>query len=81
MNQLAIDFENHAPAADKTRLSRQCETILAMLRERPRSNVELNAIAYRFSARIFELRRAGFRIKSTRLEDGVWSFELVEERG
>lgn len=78
MNQLALTFDR-APASDKPRLSRQCETILAMLRERPRTNVELNAVCFRYGARLFELRKAGHRIKSTRLHEGVWRFELLDE--
>ena len=43
------------------------------------SNVELNKICFRFGARIWELRRAGFTIKTTNEGDGVFRSTLLSE--
>ena len=48
----------------KPRLSRQCQAILARLRRGSANNAELGTIAMRFSARIFDLRKAGFKIET-----------------
>ena len=68
----------HRPIAQRDR-------ILALLRERGPagvSNVELNAIAFRYGGRIFELRRAGFTIDTIRSStDSIFTFVLRSEPG
>ena len=44
------------PPKDRARLSKQCRTILAMLRAGPVKNIEIVTIACNYSARISEIR-------------------------
>ena len=61
------------------KLSRQQQSILDALRSGRKSNVELNAICFRYGARIFELRKLGYRIEIVaRGEHGVRWYELRE---
>jgi hypothetical protein len=55
---------------DAPRLGKQSAAILAMLREGPRTNVELARVTHRFGARIHDARRAGFRIETKARGDG-----------
>ena len=58
----------------------QRERILYLLRSRGpvgATNVELNAICFRYGARIFELRKAGFDIKTRREGETEFRFVLV----
>jgi hypothetical protein len=48
---------------EEPRLSRQCQAILARLKEGPASNSDLMRIAQRFGARIHDLRGAGYAIE------------------
>jgi helix-turn-helix protein len=60
----------------------QRERILSLLRSRGSSgatNLELNAICFRYGARIFELRKAGFDIKTRREGETEFRFVLVGE--
>jgi hypothetical protein len=38
---------------------------------------DLNGIAYRYAARIHELRKEGHNIVSTPISAGLWRFQLV----
>lgn len=49
----------------RPRLNRQCQAILARLQQGPATNMELLPISTRFSARIHELRKHGYRIEIT----------------
>lgn len=66
------------PVAMRKRLSRQCRLILELLQKGPASNAQLTGIALRYSARIFELREAGYRIRlvSHDCGTGVTVYEL-----
>ena len=68
------------PEAAKARLSKQQQAILARLRVGPATNLELIQIAQRFSARIHELRTAGYRIERTRDDEeaGIYLYALIE---
>jgi hypothetical protein len=61
----------------------QRNEILRLLRQRGSlgaTNVELNAIGFRYGARLWELRKGGFSIRTERLEaEGLFRFVLVEE--
>ena len=46
----------------KERLSRQCEAILARLKEGPATNRELADIAMKYTSRISDLRKAGHAV-------------------
>ncbi|HXM93102.1 MAG TPA: hypothetical protein VOA64_02435 [Candidatus Dormibacteraeota bacterium] len=62
----------------------QRDRILALLRERGSagvSNVELNAIAFHYGGRRFELRKAGFVIDTIRKGDSIFTFVLRAEPG
>lgn len=43
------------------------------------TNVELNRICFRYSARLFELRRDGYHITTENLKYGVFKYTLVAE--
>ena len=45
--------------AERKRLSRQCEAMLARLQQGPATNRELAAISLKYTARISDLRAAG----------------------
>jgi hypothetical protein len=70
--QLGIDFNAKPipvnPSVDPVeavRLSKQSEEILERLRQGPATNVELACIGIRYSARIGELRSAGYQVEIT----------------
>ena len=53
----------------------QCAQILAILQSRGDvTNRELNCICFRFSARIYELRRRGHHIKTIHVKAGLYRF-------
>lgn len=45
------------------------------------TNRDLNRIAYRYSARILELRNEGHKIVSVHEKDSLWRYVLVDEDG
>lgn len=58
----------------------QTEKILALLKEAGDhgvSNIDLNKIAFRYSARLHDLRKDGHIIKATHLKDSYWNFRLI----
>lgn len=59
----------------------QRDRILAVLKKRKRGvlNTELNALCYRYGARIWELRTAGFPILTERVEQGVYRYILINQ--
>lgn len=58
----------------------QTGRILRLLKERGAvTNVELNKISFRYSARIAELRQEGHVIKSNHLGGSLWSFVYFGE--
>jgi hypothetical protein len=60
----------------------QRDRILDLLRERGSAgatNVELNAICYRYGGRLFELRKCGFTIRTESLGGGLFKFYLMAE--
>jgi hypothetical protein len=44
-------------------------------------NYELNSICFRYSARIKELRDAGFQIVTQYIKPGVFKYTLMEQNG
>jgi helix-turn-helix protein len=69
-----------SPSAPSSKSPAQRERILSLLRSRGpvgATNVELNAICFRYVARIFELRKAGFDIKTRREDETEFRFVLV----
>jgi hypothetical protein len=60
----------------------QRDKILCWLRMRGHEgvlNTELNELCMRFGARIYELRKAGYKIETRKLDDRRFRFVLVEE--
>jgi len=60
----------------------QRERILSLLRSRGAAgatNIELNAIAFRYGGRIHELRGMGYRIDTVRESENLFRFVLVSE--
>lgn len=56
--------------------------ILRLLKdERIVTNVQLNKIAYRYGARLHELRREGHIIVTNHIRDGLWQYHYLGERG
>lgn len=51
-------------AADIPRVTKQAAAILARLRQGPATNIELREIAWRYPARVLDLKAAGFKISS-----------------
>jgi hypothetical protein len=47
---------------EKPRLSKQCQAILDLLRQRPATNDELSRMARKYTSRISDLRAAGYVI-------------------
>jgi len=63
---------------ERERLNRKARQILELLKDRRwHKNVELAKITIRYSARIHELREAGFIIEKAYLGDGIWVYRLV----
>lgn len=57
----------------------QTTRILRLLkRQGSATNLELNPIAYRYSARIAELRKEGHSIVTDRLKEGVFRYTYKE---
>lgn len=75
MGQLQLQFER----TEHARLSRQQSAVLARLRRGRATNVELNEICFRYSARICELRKAGYRIEI--VEWGKCGLRVYELQG
>ena len=63
---------------DRPRLTSHNGTILARLRTGPATNVQLNQICFRYSARIHDLRSRGHKIVLERGEGGVNIYRLEE---
>ena len=64
-----------APAEAARRLSAK-ERVLLRLQAGPATNVELNAICYRYGGRIHELRGEGYLIDPEPLGRGVFRYTL-----
>jgi hypothetical protein len=77
MPQLALQFN----PSERTRLNRQCATILEAFKAAPLhrlTNFQLVTICIRYSARIHELRKAGYTIEiiSRDHKTGLSAYEL-----
>jgi hypothetical protein len=64
-------------AIETARRSAALDRILDRLEQGPATNIELNAIAFRFGARIFELRAAGYVIQREQLGRGKFLYTLI----
>lgn len=59
---MTIACDPRVPADAKPRLSTQCAEILALLATGAASNDQLSMIARKYTSRISDLRKAGYRI-------------------
>jgi hypothetical protein len=69
-------------AAEIDRRTTMRAAVLAALQSGPRDSRELNAICYRYGARLMELRREGWPIRSVAPKGGdtLWRYELTGPR-
>ena len=59
----------------------QAKRILRELRDKKSvTNVDLNRICYRYGARIYDLRKAGWNILRHYEKPGVYRYTLIPER-
>lgn len=72
MTQRTLEFDTAAP-----KLTGQRKAILDRLKFGPATSQQLNAICFRFSARIHELRKQGYDIK-TEMRDGYALYTLTQ---
>lgn len=74
--------DDRLPAEAKPRLTRQAVAVLARLEQGPATNMELIPIATRFSARIYDLRKAGYIIETDMLDssNGITLYTLKGQR-
>lgn len=77
--QLDLAFNATVSEVSKPRLGRQQLAILTRLMQGPVLNSELAQIGIRYSARIEELRKAGYDIRKHMLSDerGIYEYWLV----
>jgi hypothetical protein len=62
--------------SDVPRISEQARKILERLREGPATNIELQEIALRYSARLHELKKCGvLTFEKVNVCGGVWRYE------
>lgn len=69
-------------SADEERLAGQSAAILKLLKERRSSgatNAELAAISLKYTARISDLRKQGYRIFAKQISGGTWQYNLSPE--
>lgn len=81
MTQTTLNFD--APPVDPnihpedvSRAGTQSAAILERLQQGPATNIELNSICYRYSARIHDLRKRGVNIRTKRMAGAIWQFWL-----
>lgn len=62
---------------DIPRLGKSSLNVLARLKRGPATNVELMEVGgMRFGARIHDLKKHGYSVRSERLDGGIWVYEL-----
>lgn len=74
--------DERLPAESKPRLTRQACEVLARLERGPATNIELIPISSRFSARIYDLRKAGYVIDTDMVDraNGITLYTLKGKR-
>ena len=79
MTQLDICLNPSVDKRDEERLSKQCLALLARLERGAVTNVEAmrEMNIFNLSARTSELRQAGYKVKATRIDAGLWAYALV----
>jgi hypothetical protein len=80
--RVALTPQRRAEVDEAARRATAGDRILERLQAGPATNVELAAIALRYSARIFDLRAEGYSITaSSRGEHGIVVYTLEESNG
>jgi hypothetical protein len=82
METIARDIASVNLVPPHSKSPAQRERILSLLRARGlagASNVELNAIAFRYGGRIHELRRIGYCIETRRESENLFRFIFIAE--
>lgn len=74
----APPVDPHIHPEDVPRVTGQNAQVLERLRQGPATNVELSGISLRYSARMFDLREAGYLITGQRLAGGIHLYTLTE---
>jgi hypothetical protein len=78
VTQIPINY-SVAPE-DRPRINKQCMRLLDRLKRGPVTNVEgvvdLNIL--NLTARVSELRQAGYNVKAQRGAAGIWTYRLVQ---
>lgn len=69
--------QNALTNSDRKRLSAQAQAILDRLEQGTATNVELAAIALKYTGRISDLRAAGYEIQCSKREAGMTVYRLV----
>lgn len=64
-------------ATDKARLHGHTQQIISRLLQGPASNRELSAISLKYTGRISDARKLGYRIECERLAGGLTEYRLV----
>ena len=78
-DSIESSIRRNLSASPTSKALTQRDRILALLRHRGHAGVtnpELNGVCLRYGARIFELRRQDFEIKTRREHGGVFRFAL-----
>ena len=74
--------------AMQARMSKQARILRLLKNKGGATNAELNKICYRYSARIYDLRKEGHIIVPVHIKDGLWEFiykghkdDVIQEKG
>lgn len=82
--QIELDFSANpikpicAPKQDRRRLEGQNAAILEILRAGIATNTELARVSLKYTARISDIRAAGYEIEARRVKGGLWEYRLIE---
>lgn len=76
MTQLALVLNPSVQLYDASRLRGQCLAIYRRLCEGWTTNVELAAIALKYTSRVDDLRRSGAVIDAERVSGGTWRYRV-----
>jgi hypothetical protein len=79
MTQAELLFNSTVDPRDEARLGKQQRRLLDRLMRGPLTNVEgvCDLRILNMTARVSELRQAGYRIDAQRGSEGVWTYRLV----
>ena len=70
--------DSHVHPADERRLTGQNLAILKRLREGKASSLTLAGLSLKYTARLSDLRKHGFKITCERMQDGTYLYTLEQ---